>query len=513
MLGTLTALAANPTVWLVAAALFLGWELYRRVYLTFDDDCKTVIFVPFVNWPKISRIKEGAKVELEMLEKNGQLVRMVNLWRPSERIILASDPDLLREVFVGSRWQDFQRQHEEWHRYATIFAGGLILIPNGDRWKEARDLFGRTFTDVYIRNSYQPLMKGFLDKFVKEVEAAAASGEPFNLQPYFTRFTFGFIVRVIFGEDLDRTPGGEFDRCVEAWDAILENASILTLIDKLFGSTVGEWSGIRAKIENGKEVLHALVKRNIERRKRGEDLERASIFDDAMSAGSVPGWMLENDNAELVKHLMTLLFGGHDTTASMLSFLAGELATHQKWQDEIRKEVLEEFGPDGEMSLDKLATLKVLNAAIKETLRLYPAAVNGAQRVIPEDMDFQWKDSATGQIKTIKFKKNDFMLPSLFGTQRHPANWTGSDPSSFDPSRFLESPTGGAKAFHSFSPFGHGQRKCMGEKLAFAEGRLVTAELLRRWRLVPAPGWELGFNQASMLVPNGIKVKLVPVKA
>lgn len=330
------------------------------------------------------------------------LVRMINVFHPSERMIYIADPDVLREIYrglirwsaehwarrmltfcglpVGSNWQLFTRGHP-WLEQAEIFAGGLILIPNGQHWKEARDLFSRTFTNVQIR-TYNPILRQKLEAFMEEVDKAGRTGEVFNIQPMFTHFTFGFIVRLVFGEDLDLRPGSADHKYVKAWDELLTSIGLMALMKR----SIGEWSwsltGFPKMMEESKAVLHSLVDRNIARRERGEDLERSSVFDDAMASGKVPGWMLENNNYDLKKQLMTMLFGGHDTTASLLSFMCGALATRPEWQQAIRDEIKEAFG-DEETSLEKLEGLKSLNACVKETLRLWPAAVREFYFCVP----------------------------------------------------------------------------------------------------------------------------------
>lgn len=63
----------------------------------------------------------------------------------------------------------------------------------------------------------------------------------------------------------------------------------------------------------------------------------------------------------------------------------------------------------------------------------------------------------------------------------------------------------------SYAAFGNGPRKCLGERLAHNEGRLVMAGLLRKYRIVGAEGWKLDIDQRAMLIPDGVKVKLIPL--
>ena len=73
-------------------------------------------------------------------------------------------------------------------------------------------------------------------------------------------------------------------------------------------------------------------------------------------------------------------FAGHDTTAGTATIALHFLAHNPKWQAAIRQEVIEACGKTESISLEQLENLPALNATIKETLRLYPAAPSGGGR-------------------------------------------------------------------------------------------------------------------------------------
>jgi cytochrome P450 len=72
-------------------------------------------------------------------------------------------------------------------------------------------------------------------------------------------------------------------------------------------------------------------------------------------------------------------FAGHDTTAGTITIALHFLGQSPKWQHLIRKEVIDACGAIQPISLEQLENLPALNACVKETLRLYPAAPNGGK--------------------------------------------------------------------------------------------------------------------------------------
>src|SRR5256885_13749440 len=60
-------------------------------------------------------------------------------------------------------------------------------------------------------------------------------------------------------------------------------------------------------------------------------------------------------------------------------------------------------------------------------------------------------------------------------------------PERFDPDRWLPAAVEGRPRF-AFFPFGAGTRRCIGEGLAWMEGKPLLATLLRDWGVVAAGG-------------------------
>ncbi|KXS11920.1 cytochrome P450 [Gonapodya prolifera JEL478] len=498
----------------LAAGVYVVWELYRRFVIDiYDDDAVTVPYIPLITYPDITKLNKRVETELGYLRKhNKTVVRFVNIFNPNDRTIIAADTELMREMFVGKDWQRWDRDHDKLTK-ARVFAGGLILMHNDEKWRAAREIFGRTFTTVAVKQ-YWPILKSNLDIFMDVIaKKNASSPDGFNIQEYFFKYTFDVISRLTFGEDINCLKGGENEKYIHAWEQLLDLSGQAIAMDIALGPSNGTWLsdaiGLKAKIDGHTQTLHEMVKRNQERRAKGIDLDRYSIFDDTMNSGKLPDFM---DDAEMTKQLMTFLFAGHDTTASLLSFLAGCLATRPDYQVKIRAEVNEALA-GGEQSLDKIEGLKYLNAAIKETLRLYPAAPHGAQRKVNEDWDVSWND-ASGQRRLLRLKAGDFVPLGVYHGHHLASNYKNRDPArmdAWDPDVFLNDLNGGGNNTFSHVPFGGGPRKCLGEKLSLHETRLVITEILKNYWIAPAEKWTLDIHQPGMLTPANVMVRLYPL--
>jgi cytochrome P450 len=177
---------------------------------------------------------------------------------------------------------------------------------------------------------------------------------------------------------------------------------------------------------------------------------------------------------ELRDQVMTLLFAGHDTTTSTVSFLFLELG---RTPDEVEPLV----SSSGDEALDM---------AVDETLRMYPPAWIGPRRSVEA------------------FELRGASVPA--GVNVNYCSWASHhlvevfpEPSRFRPSRFAPE----AKAAlpkGAYVPFGGGSRTCIGMRFGLLEVKSIAAAILRRFRLELAdPERKVSIRQMPTLSPRG----------
>lgn len=126
-----------------------------------------------------------------------------------------------------------------------------------------------------------------------------------------------------------------------------------------------------------------------------------------------------------------------------------------------------------QLTNDDLKSLSKTAAAIKESMRLYPSAY-ALPRSVEKDQDYRgYRVPAGAQA-----------LCAPWVTHRHPDFW--DDPERFDPDRFSAEAERGRHPF-AFFAFGGGPHGCLGAHLAMLEMVVVTATVLRRYRIVTEP--------------------------
>jgi cytochrome P450 len=122
--------------------------------------------------------------------------------------------------------------------------------------------------------------------------------------------------------------------------------------------------------------------------------------------------------------------------------------------------------------------LVYLEAVIKETLRLKSAA----------PLLYRVADKDTVIDGDVFIRKGQMMGISVYAMARNPRVW-GPDAAEYKPERWIDAKTGELLSFPAtkFFTFSAGPRQCIGMKLAMLNLRVITANLINRYKFMIDP--------------------------
>jgi len=249
-----------------------------------------------------------------------------------------------------------------------------------------------------------------------------------------------------------------------------------------------------ARLRRDRAALERLVGEEIRgRRARAGDSE--DMLGALLAATDEEGGSLSDE--QVLDHVLTLLFAGHDTTTSTLSFLVHELARNPAWTERLAAELSDVCGERSPSAEEVFGRLPLLTQAIDETLRLYPPAWMGPRRAV-RDFEFAGVGVPAGVHVTYSSWVSH-RLPEVF-----------EDPDEFRPERFdaeerARWPRG------AYVPFGMGPRVCIGKRFGYTEVHAIAAALIQRFSFELPAGYDLQVQQAPTLSPQGgLPVRLHP---
>lgn len=198
--------------------------------------------------------------------------------------------------------------------------------------------------------------------------------------------------------------------------------------------------------------------------------------------------------AELLGELAGIVFAGHETTATTLTWLFYLLSQHPDVEAKLHEE-LDRVLCGRVPTFADLPHLTYTRMVIDETMRLYPAAWTLTRQAVNAD-----------EIGGYPIPAQSSILLNIYTVHHHPDFW--ENPETFDPERFTPERSADRHKF-AFLPFGGGPRKCIGEPFALAEAQLVTATIAQQYRLRLLPGQDTSpFALFVLQTRQGLRMQL-----
>ncbi len=241
------------------------------------------------------------------------------------------------------------------------------------------------------------------------------------------------------------------------------------------------------RMQRARRSLDAILFDEIRGRRAAGPDDRMDILGMLLAASDEDGSTLSD--REVRDQAITLMFAGHDTTTSTLSFLLYELARHPDAlaRLEAEQDAVRDGGMPDAATLER--GMPQLEMAVDETLRLYPPAWIGPRRAVE---DFEFAGHAV--------KAGSYVHYCSWASHRLPQVFP--DPDAFVPERF-EPAAKAALPRGAYVPFGAGSRICIGKRFGQTEVKALATAILGRFRLELPAGHTMTIRQMPTLSPQG----------
>src|SRR5689334_2975025 len=314
-------------------------------------------------------------------------------------------------------------------------------------------------------------------------------GRQIDLYHWTRSLALRIAMRALLGFDADRGEdlhaADEFERTLAFWGR-----------DYLLQVMRGPFSPF-SRMQRHRQRLDALVYEEIARRRasgeRRDDL--MSVLLEAVDDGGEP-----LSDREVRDHLVTLLFAGHDTTTSTVTFLFHELLRAPEALARVTEEVDTVLAGRPPSAEQLVGDMPELEAVMDETLRMYPPAWVGPRRAV-ESFEFAGVACPAGMLVNYCSWASQ-RLPDVF-----------PDPHTFRPERFTPERKA-ALPKGAYVPFGGGSRTCIGMRFGQLEIKAITALVLQRYRLEAPLNYDLEIRMMPTLSPKrGLPLRVAEARA
>lgn len=374
---------------------------------------------------------------------------------------VVQEPELIQE-FLIKRAKSFHK--DEQTKFSTrSFTPENIFVSDGEAWKAQRKLMQPAFHSGRIG--------AYADDMVAQTRAVLddwRDDEIVDVDAAMQTITMRIIIKTMFNTDL----GDTLDQIGPLLNALFEDAA--EEVTRIFPSTP-RWvpTPHNQRVQQRLDKLAALYQRVMDEW-RATDEDRGDLLSMLMLARYDDGTPMSD--AQIMSELNVIFLAGHETTAKTLTFALLMLSEHPEIAAELHAEVDRVLGGRA-ATLADLKALTVTEQIIKETLRLYPAAL-GVRRVAIEDVE----------IGGYTIPKDSSVTASIWGVQRSADYFP--EPLAFKPQRWTPEFEADLPRY-AYLPFGGGPRVCIGNQFALMEAQLVLATLAQRYMLHLQAGVEI----------------------
>ncbi|KAJ9129437.1 hypothetical protein P3X46_033827 [Hevea brasiliensis] len=430
----------------------------------------------------------GTFLHKKFTELAGKYGSIYKLWLGNKLCIVISSPSLAKEVFRDKDAIFANRDPPTASRIASYGGNDIAWSSYGPEWKKMRKVFVREMLSKGTLDACYPMRKQEVQNAIRGVYEKA--GNPVD----FGELVFEIIANAINSMLCGGTVKGEkWISFVSEFRKLAEELMVLQgkpNVSDLF-PVLGRFDlqGVERQtkriLSSFDQVLTSVIEQHLNTGPNVEKSERTKnflqILLDLNKHGDAETSITTN---QLKSLLLDIVVGGTDTTSTTLEWTMAELMLHQEIMEKVYQELDEVVGHSNIVEEFHLPNLQLLNAVMKETLRLHPA--------LPLSVPHISSQSCTLGGYTIP--KGSTVFLNVNAIHKDPVLWDNA--LEFRPERFLNKDSGSfdySGNNFQYLPFGSGRRICPGVPLAERMFMFILASLLHsfEWKLLNGTEVEL----------------------
>ncbi|CAA7039250.1 unnamed protein product [Microthlaspi erraticum] len=423
------------------------------------------------------------------------------------------------EYMLKTNFKNFPKGSFYKHRFSDLLEDGIFNTDDAS-WKEQRRIIlTEMHSTKFMEHSFQTIHHLVKKKLLKVMESFARSQKAFDLQDVLLRLTFDIICTAGLGDDPE-TLAADLPKVpfAKAFEEATESTLFRFMIPPFIWRTMKFLDiGYERSLRKAIEVVHGFVNKMIVDRiskiKEEETLDnRFDVLTRIVQIESQrKGNEIDPSTIRFFRQFCTsFILAGRDTSSVAVSWFFWVIQKHPQVENKIIseiKEILRQRGDTPTCKNESLFTVRELNnmvylqAALSETLRLYPPIPMEMKQAVEDDV---FPDGTF-------IRKGSRIYFSIYAMGRMESVW-GKDCEMFRPERWINQ----AGQFvnieqFKFVVFNAGPRLCIGKTFAFLQMKMIAASLL--WR------YSIKVVQDHVVVPRfttnfymkyGLKVNIKP---
>ncbi|KAK7217022.1 hypothetical protein V2G26_005025 [Clonostachys chloroleuca] len=343
-----------------------------------------------------------------------------------------------------------------------------MLTTNTENHTRVRRLFSPAFSERALKQQ-EPLFRKYASLLIHKISEVGEEGKkPVEFTQLLNFTTFDVMAELCFGENLNLLAKNEYSPWVRSIFESLKMLPIASMIN-YYPILNALFARFEPKSVTQQRVTHCKHSEERVNRRLKAGSEKPDIWKLVLAAEEGKGLTLEemHSNSEL------FMLAGSETTATLLGGCLYNLLMNPEKMKTLRAELDDRIKTEDDITFERTAEMKYLNACLKEALRIYPPVPIGSPRVVPKG----------GQQVMGKWIPAETRISvHHWSTYHSEANFKNAN--TYVPERWLRTdPVYAGDALEAHQPFGFGSRNCLGQNMAMHEMRLLLATILFKYDL------------------------------
>ena len=373
-------------------------------------------------------------------------------------------------------------QGEAYPFMKPVFGEGVVFDASPERRKEM-------LRNQALRGD---MMRGHAETIEAEIRRMVASwgdeGE-IDLLDWFAELTIYTTSACLIGKPFREELDGRF---AELYHDLERGTDALAFVDPY-----ADIESFRRR-DAARLALVDLVQGIIDKREaRGKVPKEERDLLDVLISLKNPDGSLHFSTDVITGMFISMMFAGHHTSSGTAAWTMIELLRHRDVLAQVTEELDELYADGSSVSFQALREIPVLEAALKETLRLHPPLIL-LLRVAKEDIEIGGHLIPAGTLVGATPKVSN-MIPEDFPS-----------PQSFDPGRYIDPRQEDLTNRWTWIPFGAGRHRCVGNAFAMMQMKAIFSVVLRDFEFEmaqPADSYEDDCSKMVIQLKQPCRVK------
>uniref|UniRef100_A0A4W4GZQ3 Cytochrome P450 3A n=1 Tax=Electrophorus electricus TaxID=8005 RepID=A0A4W4GZQ3_ELEEL len=459
--------------------------------------------LPFIG--NMLEYKKGFQYfDFECYKKYGRIWGIYDARQP---VLSIMDKDIIKTILIKECYSLFTNRRN-FRLNGPLY--DAVSIVEDDDWRRIRSVLSPSFTSGRLKEMFR-IMKTHSHSLVQHLAKTSKREEAADIKEFFGAYSMDVVTSTAFSVDIDSLNNPEdpfvtnikkmlkFDLLNPLFLAVALFPFIAPVLEKMefafFPTAVTDF--FYASLQKIKSERKAVdLKRRVDFIQLMIDSQKSEKDEKDISKGTTFGLNI------ILSQSMIFIFAGYETTSATLTFFFYNMATNPESMKKLQEEIDQTFPDKAPVEYDAVMNMDYLDAALNESLRLYPVA-SRLERVCKK----------TVEINGLTIPKDTVVMIPVYSLHRDPEYWT--DPDTFNPERFTKENKELIDPY-AYMPFGAGPRNCIGMRFALVSMKLAIVQILQNFNAnvcaetkVPL---ELGFS--GLLAPKDpVKLKFTPRKA